>query len=410
MRSSISNSDRPALTAAQSWAIVRPFLVWLVGLSLGLVILSEVAFRLAGVDYPTLGQADMDRGWAGRPGAHGIIGDENKAGVEISINSDGLRDVEHSLNKPADTFRVAVLGNSYTEAFPVPLEQAYWNVTGKELGKCLPPGKEKVEMINFGVGGYGTAQELITLRTQVWKYKPDMVLLGFLTSHDVWYNYRPLSQQAQAPYFVLKNGKLELDDSFKSNIKSQKAKAILLAVQDRLRALGAVTHARGDVKQWIFTTMQELKASKDSSVKVSLLPTDFVYLEPKDEKWVEGWKVTEALLKQMREEVKAAGVPFVVATLSNAIQVNPDPQVRQNFMNQLGVQTLFYPDQRVSALGAKEGFPVVQIAQGLAERATRENVYWHGFPGAMGKGHWNESGNRAAGEAIAAGVCQALKP
>ena len=79
-------------------------------------------------------------------------------------------------------------------------------------------------------------------------------------------------------------------------------------------------------------------------------------------------------------------------------------------MQQLGVQTLFYPDERVGALGAKEGFPVVQIAQRLAERATRENIYWHGFPGAMGKAHWNEAGNRAAGEAIAAGVCQALKP
>ena len=42
------------------------------------------------------------------------------------------------------------------------------------------PGKQ-VEVINFGVSGYGTAQELLTLRQKVWDFSPDIVVLAFTT-------------------------------------------------------------------------------------------------------------------------------------------------------------------------------------------------------------------------------------
>src|SRR2546426_8189504 len=45
-----------------------------------------------------------------------IEGWYRKEGVSyVRINSDGLRDREHSKSKPADTVRVAVLGDSYSE-------------------------------------------------------------------------------------------------------------------------------------------------------------------------------------------------------------------------------------------------------------------------------------------------------
>jgi len=54
-------------------------------------------------------------------------------------------------------------GNSWTEAMQVPMHQNFCAVLEHELSHCLG---RPVEVINFGVSGYSTAQEFITLRDQ----------------------------------------------------------------------------------------------------------------------------------------------------------------------------------------------------------------------------------------------------
>ena len=69
-------------------------------------------------------------------------------------------------------------------------------------------------MINFGVSGYGTAQELLTLRHYVWDYSPDIVLMAFLPGNDVRNNSKELEPEKLRPFFRLRDGELELDRSF----------------------------------------------------------------------------------------------------------------------------------------------------------------------------------------------------
>lgn len=57
------------------------------------------------------------------PGAAGWWRHEGEAFVRI--NRDGLRDRDHALTKPAGTFRIAVLGDSYAEARSVALESTF---------------------------------------------------------------------------------------------------------------------------------------------------------------------------------------------------------------------------------------------------------------------------------------------
>ena len=107
----------------------------------------------------------------------------------------------------------------------------------------------------------------------------------------------------------------------------------------------------------------------------------------------------------MRDEVKAHGKRFVVVTLSNGIQVWPAREARASFMKKMGVDSLFYPDMRIKALGESQGFEVLTLAPALADYAEKNNLFLHGFGSDIGNGHWNQTGHRVSGEMLAAKFC-----
>ena len=106
-------------------------------------------------------------------------------------------------------------------------------------------------------------------------------------------------------------------------------------------------------------------------------------------------------------EVAAKQAKFLVVTGSMGIQVSPDSTMRQAYMNRLGVRNLYYPEQRIKALGDQEGFKVLNLAPVLEEYASRNKMFLHGAGESMGKGHWNETGHRLAGQLIAQEICNA---
>jgi hypothetical protein len=108
----------------------------------------------------------------------------------------------------------------------------------------------------------------------------------------------------------------------------------------------------------------------------------------------------------MRDEVRKNGANFWVVTLSNAMQVYPDPSFRQAFMERVGVRTLFYPDLRIKTLGKREGFSVINLAQKFQLYADQHKIFLHGFQPIIGRGHWNTDGHRLAGDMIAQRLCQ----
>src|SRR5882724_4056131 len=190
----------------------KKLLLVLFGLLMGLF-MSEVFLRVIGYSFPIFYTTDYFRGFSLRPGLAGHYQREGES--DVRINSDGLRDREHTKAKPADTVRIAVLGDSFAEAMHVPMEQTFWSQLERKLSGCNAfPGK-RVEVINFGVSGYGTAQELMTLRQKVWDYAPDIVMLAFTTFNDVYDNSRALSKTEEVPYFVYRNGELVYDASFR---------------------------------------------------------------------------------------------------------------------------------------------------------------------------------------------------
>ncbi len=371
---------------------------------IGLLIF-EVGLRIAGISYPNFYSHDECLGASLQPGAEGWWRKEGEA--YIRINSDGLRDREHTKEKPANTVRIAVLGDSYAEAFQVPMENAFWAVTERHLQGCQNLDGKRVEVINFGVAGYGTAQELITLRQRVWNYSPDIVVLAITTGNDIRDNSQSLEKAAHGPYFSYRDGKLDLDTSFRNSSGFRLRLSIVgkmyRLISDHSRVIQVINNVRDVIK--IHKAARRF-SGEGSNEELGL--DNMIYLVPVDPAWNDAWRITEGLIVLMRDEVKGKGAKFLVVTLSNGIQVNPDPLVRQELIKRMGVDDLFYPESRIKALGERERIPVLNLALTLRGYAEQHKIFLHGFKKGIGNGHWNTVGHRIAGEQIAQRLCEEI--
>jgi hypothetical protein len=398
-------------------------------LVVGLLIF-EVFLRAVGFTYPVFYKTDSSRGYALWPGMEGWYRKEGEAFVRI--NSDGLRDREHSKEKPPGTLRVAVVGDSYAEAFQVAQDAAFWSVMERRLQDCPSLAGRRAEVINFGVSGYGTAQELITLREKVWEYSPDVVLLAVTTNNDVLDNSRALKLTDEIPYFTLRDGSLILDDSFRDARSFQLRDSALNRtgrwLRDRLRFVQAVHLAQVALKSRLDAWRDHRRAAQDTPKDAAAqsttpttpaprqqgAPTDelgaanVIYREPSGDTWRDAWAVTEKLVATMNAEVRERGARFYLVTLSNGIQVYPEASARKAFADRLGVGDLFYPERRFRALGEREGFPVLNLAPELQRLADERKLFLHGFGRELGNGHWNEDGHKIAGEMLAVKLCDLL--
>lgn len=383
----------------------------LFGLLFG-VVLSEVGLRIVGYSYPQFYQNDYYRGFALRPGVAGTYRREGTSYVRV--NSDGLRDREHSRTKPPNTVRIALLGDSFSEAMHLPMEQTFWWLLQKKLKECNTFAGKDVELINFGVSGYGTGQELMTLRQKVWDYSPDIVMLVICTNNDIRDNYRGLSKTEQVPYFVYRNGELVYDDSFRTSRAYVRRDSRLNRIggwfHDHLRIIQLIHYVQFVAKlrltEWRESrNIKQQDAAPGTATAEDIGVDNMPYIEPHDDDWKQGWDITERLMRQLHNEVTQRGAKFLMVTGSNAIQVYPDPIVRQNFMRHIGVSTVFYPNMRLRGLADREQIDFFDLAEPMQRYADEHRVFLHGFDRDIGNGHWNAAGHQVVSDLLAQKIC-----
>lgn len=366
----------------------------------GGLLLGELVLRAAGIAYPIFSRPDDERGWALRPGARGRF--EVEGGSWVVINRDGLRDREHSRTKPPGTLRIAVLGDSYAEALEVPVEQAFWSVLERNLNRSGSEHGRQVEVLNFGVRGYGTGQELLTLRCCVWNYSPDIVLLAFFPGNDLSENSPTLDRSPTRfvrPYVTLTSAGWRIDRSYLRSWRHRTGKLVAPLVAHS-RILQVAIRAQFVLLRRRRTGSPAVTGERRIDQQIGL--DSRIYAEPQDEAWKDAWRTTEELLAVMARETSGHGARFAVVSVTSSIQVYPDSIVRGRFARRLGVSDLLLPGRRIRAVGDRTGFPVLDLAPELHLYADRHRAFLHGSPNtALGVGHWNPLGHRLAGERIA---------
>jgi hypothetical protein len=373
----------------------------------------EIGLRVLGVSWPRFYDNHADLGHVYRPGVSFWWRDEGNGFVEI--NRHGYRDRDWTIEKPAGTVRVAVLGDSYVDARQVHVDSTFVRVLERRLNECRAFGDRRVETMNFGVSGYGTAQEYLTLKGRVAPFDPDIVVLAFLTGNDFRNNTAALHREAGRPYFVERNGELVFDDAFRANLNlddSWKRRLVRFAF-DHSRVAQLVDRVRRISRRREALAERGVNAGRADAAggeagAAALLEAgldDGAYREPTDEAWREAWRLTERLLLRTRDEAARQEAELLVAVLSNGLQVHPDPGVRDTVRVKLAADDLLYPDRRLAAFGDSTGLPVLLLAPPLGEWTESHKAFVHGFdPKSPGTGHWNETGHRLAGRLLAEAV------
>jgi hypothetical protein len=348
---------------------------------------------------------DELRGWALRPGFRGAVTDEND--VWLEINSDGMRDREHPRQPPPSTVRVAILGDSYMQAQNLPFEKSLPPKLEQHLQRCVSGRGRRAEVLNFGVSGYGTGQQLLTFQHHAIRYRPDVVVLAFYTDNDVYNNHPDTNESFtnNLPYFVLENGALVLRTVGDADEEDRDAlpwyHRVRLVVTDHLLIARSAWNAYALLRA-PFVPLQVVDVDRPHAQK------DSIYVSPQHRATQEAWAVTEALILELARQVRLAGAELWIVTLTNAPQVHPDPDVRRRLARDLGVDDLLYPDRRIAALGRANGVPVITLAEPLMAYTAEHQVYLNGgynerYP--FGTGHWNETAHTLAAGLVGDRLC-----
>lgn len=98
-------------------------------------------------------------------------------GAEYRTNSHGMRQGEVAVKKPANTFRIATLGDSTMFGWGVGNGENYPAVLERALNSV--GDKRRYEVLSFGIPGYNTAMEAEQYITRVKAFSPDLLALQF---------------------------------------------------------------------------------------------------------------------------------------------------------------------------------------------------------------------------------------
>ncbi len=148
----------------------------------------EALVRLA-LREPILPRFVFDAGYGVRDNMPGVRTRHTAPGeyaIAVTTNRDGMRDYrrDYAPGKQQGVYRIALIGDSFVFGFGV---QDSETVAARLEGALNRQRGRKYAVLNFGVPGYGQAEELLNYENKVRRFAPDAAVL-FYFSNDLGNN------------------------------------------------------------------------------------------------------------------------------------------------------------------------------------------------------------------------------
>lgn len=297
--------------------------------------------------YPYLSENDSELRWRLSP--------------DGDLNSLGLRNREIAA-KPDGTSRILFLGDSLIFSGETSTGELYTQTIENNLNANSIGDSQNTEVINAGVPGYTTYQELEFLKKYGLDMKPDVVVLGFVFN-DLYYKYlhKPSEDKFLSPDPEIKLHRFDTT-RFPSRLfaKSYLAHETVYAVE-RARSIG-------------------------SEKKFPFERKDDFYLAWKDY----GWEEPRRLIVEMRQLLAEKHISLMVVIFPIADQLD------DKYLN-IDRDYVLYPQKRIKSICTDNSIPFLDLTPAL---------YKGGGPAISRDGiHYNGKGN----DIVAAEVTSFLK-
>ncbi len=230
--------------------------------------------------------------------------------IQVAYNSKGFRDVEHTEQKPDRVFRILVLGDSFIEAYSVQHNEAFH----KRLEEFSGERGIDVEVINMGVGGYGTLQEYLLLRDVGQGFDPDLVLLGFYIANDVRNNSMEIES-------LIYSGMMKVDsrpflDPVHEAVYDDDWKVTRVDFEGALSRYEAEKYRRSTILGKVALAQLIAKfVRRDNQVsykKSNMLGQYGVSSCAEPPEYKRAWSITERILARLKRDVDVIGSSLVV--------------------------------------------------------------------------------------------------
>ena len=410
----------------------------------------EVASRLRLIpcvdNAPNVWEPHRQFGWFHRPGISAWGQGCNRVGIDwrsfVEIDDQGLRDDKpHSYAKPDGVYRVLLIGDSFTEGFTVDLDEHF----APDLERRLTAAAgAPVEVLNSGVSAWGNGQELLYYSLEGSRFSPDLVVLLFNPGNDIGENVpglgRPEPSLADQPSYSLQAGALKLENFPVRNLRKMPGsddpledflerrthffpalrslsvnlgKAIGWRPEGRKQPLGKRARERpiagpppAAPAEVVAVDARSASAPPTAAAPVPTatpasgvreppmnLPFAIEKLSPR---WEDAWRLTRAIVREMRRQVEAKDTRFAVAIVPSKYSVAGKIRKWNNGQEQVDIDPAL-PDRRSQQFLESEGIATCPLLP--AFRAHFEATGRHGFH--RYDIHWNPEGHAIVAEELA---------
>ena len=304
-------------------ASLKNLLLICVSLAVSLLI-AEIVLRQI---YPTDTGSSVDFriphpvfGWTLKPNTK-YLNKMPEATVPVEYNSGGWRDTEHNVQNLDNKFRILVLGDSYMEAYSVAAYDAFF----KQLEILAQEKGIVVEVINLGVGGYGTLQEYLVFSEIGEKYNPDIVLLGFYLWNDVRNNsydlesmFNKTSMKTKSRPFLnlhsMPDWKVSQVDYKGAMLRYLESKEKHNSFTQSLKRNSALLQALTENKKHLKKNNLGYSEKKMQDDRFQLSVYGVHYCRETRE-YTQAWKATEMILNRFKNEIHNIGANMMIFTV-----------------------------------------------------------------------------------------------
>ncbi len=318
-----------------------------------IVVTLEACTRLFSPVIKQIAQRDAKVGYRYFPNlAEHVYNHESDKAILIRTNSVGFRGPEWALEKPEGVRRIAVFGDSFVAAIAVAEEETLTGrleaLLNEKTGLNEQAGDRaapvKWEVMNFGVTGSSTGQQLVLYREIVSRYQPDIVVVGFGTSSDVFDNSAELATNPILRFDLDEAGELHLLPQTKGRVQAS-------------RSLNAWSR----FYVWQKGKVNRLIKRSRASARVPA-SRDLIYASNEPEEFRRAWQITGALFKAFRDETSARGTQLVVVAIPSAKQIYDDQfaLLRNRVADSMAVDPA-HPDRRLSQLCESLDIPYLSL-------------------------------------------------